>query len=231
MSPNVSHAPLEDILAHIPCSRVLQYKAGDTIYREAVTPGNIYLVIAGMVKVSRISQASQEIVVDLYGPDEFFGLSAFMQQGGGGERASALKTAQLMSWPVNEIEAMIVRQPRLGIALLQMVVKRSMDFEQRVTGYSLDPIPSRLARSLLYLAERFGTRARDGSLQMTPFTHVLLSEYVGTSRAMVSKCMNGLRRDGHIGYSRRAIVIHPVPLERWLDGGPEAVPALDTPLA
>jgi CRP/FNR family transcriptional regulator, cyclic AMP receptor protein len=216
--------PVEDILAHIPCSRVLEYKTGDVIYGESEPVASIFLVIAGVVKVSRLSAAGQETIVDIYHTDDFLGLTAFLDKPCRAERATSLKTAQVMKWSIQEIKEIISRQPRLGIALLQMVIQRTVDFEHRVKSYSLDTIPCRLARSLLYLGERFGSPARDGSLLMTPFTHLVLSQYVGTSRAMVSKCMSGFRRSGYVTYSRRGISLDREALERWIEGGREAAP-------
>jgi len=223
-APEASQEPVEDILEHIPCSRVLEYKTGDLIYGEEQPVSCIFLVIAGVVKVSRVSASGQETIVDIYHTDDFLGLTSFLDTPCRAERAISLKTAQVMKWSIEEIKAIVARQPRLGLALLQMVIRRTVDFEQRVKSYSLDTIPCRLARSLLYLAERFGSPARDGSVLMAPFTHLVLSQYVGTSRAMVSKCMSGFRRSGLVRYSRRGINLDRAALERWIEAGGEAAP-------
>jgi len=55
-----SPEPVEDILEHIPCSRVLEYKTGAVIYGEDQPVASIFLVIAGVVKVSRLSPAGQK---------------------------------------------------------------------------------------------------------------------------------------------------------------------------
>jgi CRP-like cAMP-binding protein len=210
---------MEDILAHIPCSRVLEFKSRAIIYDEGQSLSHLYLVIAGMVKVTRISASRRELIVDIYRTDEFFGLSGFVTSGPCAERATALKTVHLMKWSVQELTGIIERQPRLGIALLQMSVQRLMEHEDRVSSYSLDTIPCRLARSLLYLADRFGVQGRDGTIQMTSFTHLLLSEFLGTSRAMVSKCMSRLQRGGYVKYSRRGMTLYRDALERWIEAG------------
>jgi|SRR5947209_1897709 len=222
-----SPEPVEDILEHIPCSRVLEYKTGAVIYGEDQPVASIFLVIAGVVKVSRLSPAGQETIIDIYHTDDFMGLTAFLNKPCRAERATSLKTAQVMKWSIAEIKEIVARQPRLGLALLQMVVQRTVDFEQRVKSYSLDTIPCRLARSLLYLSDRFGSPARDGSVLMSPFTHLVLSQYVGTSRAMVSKCMSGLRRSGLVMYSRHGINLDREALERWIEMGGEGAPGQD----
>jgi len=43
---------------------------------------------------------------------------------------------------------------------------------------------------------------------MMPFTHEMLSRYVGTSRDIVTQYMNRFRKMGYVSYSRQCIVLH-----------------------
>jgi len=220
---------MEDVLMLIPCSRVLEFKSKEVIYHETQAQRDVYLVIAGMVKISRVSPGQREMSLDIYTTDDFFGLSAFV--GSGSERATAMRAVQVMKWSAAEIEEYVARDPRLGLALLQMVIQRSSRFEDRVKSYSLETMPYRLARCLIYLSERFGTVTRDGAIQMAPFTHATLAEFMGTSRTMVTKCMSFLRRRGYVEDSRRRIVLYSEPLNRWLGGTPQTPAGLDPPRA
>ena len=56
----------------------------------------------------------------------------------------------------------------------------------------------------------------DGSVQMIPFTHELLSQYVGTSREIVTHYMNQFRRQGYLRYSRKGIMLYRDALREWL---------------
>jgi CRP-like cAMP-binding protein len=113
-----------------------------------------------------------------------------------------------MSWTSAEIEEQVERQPRLGIALLQMLVKRGLDYEERLQSFALDKTPERVVRSLLRFADRLGTRMEDGSIKIPPLTHQVISEYVGTSREIVTFQMNQLRQKGYLRYSRKGIQVY-----------------------
>jgi len=41
-----------------------------------------------------------------------------------------------------------------------------------------------------------------------PFTHDLLSRYVGTSREIITQYMNRFRKQGYLSYSRQGILLH-----------------------
>jgi CRP-like cAMP-binding protein len=69
---------------------------------------------------------------------------------------------------------------------------------------------------LIRFSERLGHRAEDGSVQMMPFTHELLSQYVGTSREIVTHYMNQFRRQGYLRYSRKGILLYRDALKEWL---------------
>jgi CRP/FNR family cyclic AMP-dependent transcriptional regulator len=207
---------LEDPLAHLPCSTILEYKKGQVIYNQDQPSTSIYLVIDGKVKVCRLADDGRQVVVDIYQPDEFFGESAFLGLAQRTEVAVALENTKVMTWTTNEIEEITMKRPKLAIALLQLLVQRSMDFGYRIESFSVDNIARRLARTLIRFSERLGSRNDDGSVQMIPFTHELLSQYVGTSREIVTHYMNQFRRQGYLRYSRKGIMLYRDALREWL---------------
>src|ERR1700676_5549325 len=107
--------PLEDPLAHLPCSSIVEFKKGQTIFNQDQPSTNIYLVIDGKVKVSRLADDGHQVVVDIYQADEFFGESAFLNLPHRAEQATALESTKLMTWTTAEIEDIILKRPRLPI--------------------------------------------------------------------------------------------------------------------
>ncbi len=217
-SPTVAvpQRALEDPLAHLPCSIILEYKKGQSVYNQDQPSTSIYLVISGKVKVCRQADDGRQVVVDIYQPDEFFGESAFLGPAQRSEIAIALENTKVMTWTTADIEDILVRRPKLAVALMQLLVQRSMDFGARIESFSVDNIARRLARTLIRFSERLGTQTDDGSVQMIPFTHELLSQYVGTSREIVTHYMNQFRRQGYLRYSRKGILLYRDAMKDWL---------------
>jgi CRP-like cAMP-binding protein len=207
---------LEDPLLHLPCSNIVEVKKGQIIYSQEQPSTNIYLIIAGRIKVSRVADDGHQVVVDIYQRDEFFGESALLNLPHRSEQATALDNTKVMTWTTAEIEDIITKRPRLAVALLQILVQRTIDFTQRIQSLSVDNIACRLARSLLHFSERLGTVEENGSVRMIPFTHEFLAQYVGTSREIVTHYMNQFRRQGYLKYSRREIILYRDLLREWL---------------
>src|ERR1700743_2319005 len=113
--------PVKAPLAPLPCSTIVEYRKGQMIYNQDQPSTNIYLVIDGKVKVSRLADDGHQVVVDIYQPDEFFGESAFLNLAHRAEQATALENARLMAWSTSEIEEIVMRRPRLAIALMQIL--------------------------------------------------------------------------------------------------------------
>jgi len=201
---------LEDPLAHLPCSRIWEYRKGQVKYSREELSTSLYLVIDGKVKVCRTPQCGRKVVVDIYRTDEFFGKTAFLDSHLRDEPAAALEdNTKLMSWTTSEIEDIATRNPRLAIALLQIMAQRSINFGHRIESFSVETIARRLARTLVHFSEDTGQRnAEGGPVQMMSFTHELLAQYVGTSREIITIYMNQFWRKGYLdfpasGHTRR----------------------------
>jgi CRP/FNR family cyclic AMP-dependent transcriptional regulator len=208
---------LEDPLSHLPCSKILMFHNGETIYSPDVASRSLCLIIDGKVKIYRSAETgSHPVLLDIYHPDEFFGESALIGTGCR-ETAVALEDTKLMTWAAEEIERLALDRPKLSLALLQLLVQRNRDFGRRIDGFVLDGIQRRLARALIRFSERLGSQAEDGVVRMMPFTHELLSQYVGTSREIITQYMNQFRQQGYVQYSRKGSALNVDALQNWLD--------------
>jgi len=207
---------LEDPLAYLPCSRILEYPKGQVIYDQNHPPSSLNLVIEGKVKVSRTSDDGRQTVVDIYRKDDFFGESVFLVRPMGEESAVALESTKLMNWPLSSVVELMARQPKLGIALVQLLAQRGLEFGERIGSFSVDNISRRLARNLIRFSDRMGEQRGDGAVRIMPLTHELLSQVVGTSREIVTHYMNQFRRQGYLQYSRRGIFVYRDSLREWL---------------
>jgi CRP-like cAMP-binding protein len=205
----------EDALAYLRCSTISVFRKGRVIFGPDQPSTSLYLIIDGRVRVSRLTENGMEVLLDIYLPDEFFGESVFVAAHRV-EKAVALEDTQVMTWGAADIEDTIQRQPRLGLALMQMIVLRTLAFQHRIESLSADSVACRLARSLIRFSERLGHPQEDGSVLMAPLTHGLLAQYVGTSREIVTLYMTQFRRKGFLQYSRKGIVLFRAQLAAWV---------------
>ena len=203
-----SSSEMEDALMYLPRKGVTDYRKGQVVFDEHQPSRGLHLVVQGRVKVTIPLDNGDQTVIDILTTDDFFGESALLGATRYLQRAVALDNVTLMSWSASEIEEQVERQPRLGLALMQILVKRGLEYEERLQSFALEKTPERVARALLRFAERLGTRTEDGSLKIPQLTHQVISEYVGTSREIVTFQMNQLRHLGCLRYSRKGIQVY-----------------------
>ena len=208
--------PVEDAMAHLPKSSVVEYRKGQVIYSGGQPSNRIYFIIQGEVLVSRWASEGSPVVVGIYQSNEIFGEAALVNSASKCEQAVALENTKLMSWPATEITDAIVKQPRLGVVLMQGVAQRESELRWRIESLALDTILRRVARSLIRLSDRLGTPQEDGWIRMSPLTHKVISQYVGSTREIVTHHMTEFRRLGYVNYSREAILVNRGALEGWL---------------
>ena len=200
---------VEDILEYLPVSATTEYRKGQRVYGpETAQSKSLYLVVGGTVGIFHVAEDSTELLLEVLRTDDIFGESAFLEVCPSSEQATALERATVMAWSISDMEDLILKRPRLAVALLQLLAQRNADFTRRIESLANDCIERRLARTLIRFSERLGLPEEDGSVRMMPFTHALLSQYVGTSREIVTHYMNDFRRKGYVGYSRDGIRLH-----------------------
>jgi CRP/FNR family transcriptional regulator len=218
-SQTVSEIPiaLEDPIAHLPRAGIVAYKKGRSIFHQGQPSTSLYRVIDGRVKVARLANDGRETIVDIYRTGDFFGEFALLGLPRTLEQATAMEDTKVMAWSAARIRTIFETRPKLAIALLQIVMLRSLECGHRIESLSVDSAERRLARALIYLSRRLGVAEPDGAYRMPPFTHELLAQYVGASRELVTQCMNTFRKQGYVGYSRDAIVLYRGAFDGWLD--------------
>jgi CRP/FNR family transcriptional regulator len=199
----------QDPLALLPAHPPATYRKGETIYSHNTPSPHLHLVISGRVKVFR-KISGRSAVIDLYGPDDFFGEWALLNADRASEEAVALENTEAMSWSKQEIENLVLEKPPLGVAMLQIMARRTSDLSLRLQSCLQERTAERVLQFLIHISERSGFRVGGGFVRLAPLAHNLISECTGTSREIVTLHMNRFRREGLLKYSRSEIVLSPL---------------------
>jgi CRP/FNR family cyclic AMP-dependent transcriptional regulator len=206
----------EDPLTYLPRKPVQEFAKKRIIYDQHQPSESLYVVILGRVKITTTAEDGLETIGRIVCSEGLFGEPSLIGAQGRPEAAVALDNATLMSWTRAEIEQHIDREPRLGIALMQYMVRQCIELQDRIENMAVYKTPERVVLSLVQLAATLGTANSDGSTRIASLTHHTIAEYVGTSREIVTFQMNRLRRLGMLRYSRKFIDIYANALEQML---------------
>lgn len=202
-----------DALMYLPRRPLIEYDKDQVIF--AGKSESLYLVATGLVKVSTAAADNCEVIIRIVPPEGLFGLHCLSNQKVR-ERASALDSVQIMAWPRNEVDQQIKKEPRLGLALLEVLLTSQLEVQDRLLAMVAYRTPERVMLSLLQLAQALGKEGPDGAIKMRSLDHHLIAKHVGTSREIVNTQMNHLRQLGLICYTRNETSIYREAMEKSL---------------
>jgi CRP/FNR family transcriptional regulator len=198
----------QDPLTYLPRKPVQEFAKGSTIYDVQRPNDRLYVVILGRIKISTTADDGCQTVNRIVSADGLFGESCLVGVGSRPESAVTLDSATLMAWSRAEVEQQINREPRLGVALVQYLVRQCICLQDRIESMAMHKTPERVMLALVELAAELGWPSDDGATRVASLAHHTIAEYVGTSREIVTFQMNRLRRMGLIRYSRKHMDIY-----------------------
>ncbi|OHE24081.1 MAG: transcriptional regulator [Syntrophobacterales bacterium RBG_19FT_COMBO_59_10] len=128
----------------------------ERIFSEGDEGTGFYVVLAGRVKISKISAEGKEQILHFFGPGECFGeVSVFTGQGFPADAVTAAQTT-LLFFPRTSFVSLIRKDPALALNMLAQLSRRLRHFAGLIEDLSLKEVPGRLAKYLLYLSGRDG---------------------------------------------------------------------------
>jgi len=193
----------EDPLTHLPHKSVQEFARNQVIYSPANPSRHLYLVILGRVKISTAERDGSDTVSRIVCKEGLFGEASLIGATEQSETAIALDNVTLMGWTRSEIETQIDRDPRLGVALSQYLVRECLQLQDRMESMVVHRTPERVMLALIQLAGNNAIQTVEGCTRVASLTHQTIAEYVGTSREIVTFQLNRLRKLGMIKYSRK----------------------------
>ncbi len=119
----------EDPSTKLPHKPVQEYAKNRIIYDVQNPAANLYLVILGRVKIVTTSNDGGQTVCRIVRREGLFGESSLIGPLSRIESAIALDNIAVMSWSRKEIEQQVERDPRLGIALAQYLVRQCLELQ------------------------------------------------------------------------------------------------------
>jgi len=179
------------------------FRKGDRIFSEG-DPGNgFYVVIAGQVKVFKVSADGKEQILHVFESGEPFGEVPVFIGTAFPAHAETIAPARLAFFPKTEFIGLIGRQPVVAMAMLGILSQRLRQFARQVESLSLKEVPGRLAAYLLFVARDQGKT----DVISLPISKKHLANLLGTIPETLSRIFAKMSAEGLIRVEQRRISI------------------------
>ena len=145
---------LQDLLRACPTKHL---PAGSQIFFPHQQADRFYVILAGKVKVYKISPTGNQQILHLYGPGETFGEAAMWAGICYPAHAEAITDVTLLPVSRKVLKDLIDRNADLALNMMAGMSAKLREFNQLIEQLSLKEVPARLANILLELPAKPGT--------------------------------------------------------------------------
>lgn len=187
-------------------------EAGETFVRAGAGHAPLFVVHAGMVKLSRTTAEGRDTTVQVLGPGEVGGETWLLT----GERPEndvvALEKARMCVFEPTVLETLVRRFPSIAVVMLRTLAGRLHAAERMLAARTLADVGARLAA---YLLDCPTTRAAGGNLAVRlPLAKKDVATFLGTSPETLSRRLRTLEGEGLIRVRGTEVdILDPVGLE------------------
>ncbi|MER3438400.1 MAG: cyclic nucleotide-binding protein [Chloroflexota bacterium] len=170
---------------------------GRVFYTPEETGEVVFILKRGKVDLYRLTADGRKLVVATLSAHAIFGEMGLIGQGMYGCYAEAAEDCLICVLSRSDLQALIRRNPDVGLRLLDELGKRLQQREAELEALAFRTLPARLASLLLREADAYGT--------VTGYSHQDLAERLGTYRETVSQLLGKFRTEGLVATEPRRI--------------------------
>ena len=155
--------------------------------------------------ISASTSAGEEVFLNVMGPGDAFGEIALLDGQARTATATTLAPTELIVVQRRQFIALLEREPRLAVHLIELLCKRVRWTSEQVEDTSFLSAPERIAKRLLSLADVHG-RTTTAGVQLK-MSQEELAQFLGLSRQAVNRHLQVWKRKNWIGLGRGSVLI------------------------
>lgn len=197
-------------------ARPTHVQAGGIAYSAADNVSHLLVLHTGRLKIVRAAADGSEQLVRVLGPGDFTGETAVFTGQRPDGYATALDECRLCVFRHDDLEALILKYPGIGLRMLAAVSERLADTEHRLSSLTSRDVESRLADYLLGLPSTW--RDRIATVRL-PLAKKDVAALLDTTPESFSRALKSLADQGlvAIGAGRSVSITQPDRLQQLVD--------------
>ena len=174
-------------------------RRGERIFDAGDASDTLFQVRSGLVKLTAVTAAGDEMLLEVYHPDAVFGEMCFCDETHTAT-ATAIEDSEILMATLGQLRSLLREQPDLALVLFGEFASRLSSAYANLQTAVFDIVLTRVAARLAELGSH-GTHADDGTIDLAyKVPHSDLAEMLGVRRETVTRAMVELRRLNLIAY-------------------------------
>jgi len=198
-------------------ARIRRYPAGKVIFSEN-TPGNyLYLLLSGRAKIYSVSGKRKKTLAMLE-KGEIFGEMALFGKSSRSASALALTEIEVLIIKKEDFLKLLKKYSNIALDIIRTLSERLRAADKEIKYLVFNSTFGRISKVLLELSRKYGKKTGPHTYKIDiPITQQDLAELAGTTREMVCRVINRLKRLQCLTYEQHILTItNPEKLNRWI---------------
>lgn len=186
---------------------VRSYRKNEAIYELGQATDSLYFVLRGRVRLRDRDWEGREITISFAAEGEMFGLEALAETPTRALSASTAENSELLAIGSDALRELLARDAALTRHLLRHAAELMTHMEERIKMLAFLDVPSKLAATILWLADRYGVAGERGLEVPYWFTHQEMADLIGSTRETVTTILASFKREGLVDSRNHHFVV------------------------
>jgi CRP-like cAMP-binding protein len=184
-----------------------RYQKDDLVFRAGAPGDHVYFLKCGRVKIYQLSPLGRMVILWFCFPGEIFGLAEVAQGDGRVVNAQACEPSEALAVTQDQFKQFIATHPQAALLSMKALSSRLRILGEMLGNLVSDDVNIRIAKLILRLSARYGTRVGKDIFLNIPLTHQEIADMVGTTRQTATSALSALKRQGVLSIDNRRIHI------------------------
>ena len=175
-----------------------KFENGNLIFLEESEGKNLFFVVEGSVKVTRLSKDGREVILAMLNAGDFFGEMSLLDGEARSANVIALEKTEVLSLNRDDFLVVLHEYPKIAIQLLKEMTSRLRKSDRQIVSLSLSDAEKRIALCIVRFADEQGI-IKNGQVTIPKIPiQQDIANMAGTSRETVSRAMSLLTEEKYI---------------------------------
>ena len=211
-------------------AKQLELTAGTGVFEPSTSADNIYFIHTGQVRVYQVGPENELRLIEILGPNDWFGSAALANTRAYGVRAVAVTRAVVSEVSGDKWQNALGSNPEVMSEVVGQLARRLQGAIEDAGRLVFDDCNERLVKTLLRFSHSAAATRREGDGEVTlRITHAQLAQAVGAARETISLALTHLRQRDLLKTGRNQLFFNPDVLRQACKSNGNGAPQQATP--
>lgn len=172
---------------------VHKFRKKQIIYSEGSRPHYVYYITKGKIKTYMLNEDGKEFISGIFGPEDFVGYTAILEDMQYKENAETLEESELMMIPREDFEMLMHKDPEVTKQFVGMLTKNVLEQEEKLLSLAYNTLRKRVASALMDLYDKF--KSEKVPDPVIDISRENLAHVVGTAKESLIRTLSDFKEE------------------------------------